>query len=183
VDAPLPFSIEPACIDDLDALPGIEREAAALFTGWQVPLSVLQEQTSLRHFAAAQRDGRLWVARSPGGEVVGFALVDLVGGEPHLEEMDVLPSHGRQGIGRALVGAVQAWARASGYDLLTLTTFRDVPWNAHFYRRVGFQEVSPQDLSPELQSLVREEAARGLDPARRVVMSCSLGTFSGGGAR
>jgi len=170
-----PFIIQPACIDDLEVLPRIEREAAALFVGWQVPLEVLQEQTPLQEFAAAQRDGRLWVARSQDDSVVGFALVDFVGGEPHLEEIDVLPSHGRQGVGRALVQVVQAWARASRYVSLTLTTFRDIPWNAPFYGRVGFREVSPQELSPALQMVVREEAARGLDPARRVVMSCSVG--------
>jgi len=169
------FTIQPASIDDLEDLPRIEREAASLFAGWRVPLEVLREQTPLHEFAAAQRNGRLWVARSQGGRVVGFALVDLVGGEPHLEEMDVLPSYGRQGIGRALVQVVQAWARASGYVSLTLTTFRDIPWNAPFYGRVGFQEVSPQELSPALESVVREEAARGLDPALRVVMSCSVG--------
>jgi GNAT superfamily N-acetyltransferase len=168
-------TIQPASINDLEVLPRIEREAASLFAGWQVPLEVLEEQTSLQEFSAAQRDGRLWVARSQGGSVVGFALVDLVGGEPHLEEMDVLPSHGRQGIGRALVREVQAWARASGYASVTLTTFRDIPWNAPFYQRVGFQEIPPQELSPALLAVVREEAARGLDPGRRVVMSCSVG--------
>jgi len=169
-----PFTIEAACREDLEALPGIEREATSLFAGWPVPMEVLQEETSLQEFSAAQRAGRLWVARSQGGSAVGFALVDLIAGGPHLEEMDVLPSHGRQGIGRALVRTVLAWARASGYASLTLTTFRDVPWNAPFYARLGFLEVPPRELSPGLQERVREEAARGLDPRTRVVMSRSL---------
>jgi GNAT superfamily N-acetyltransferase len=174
VHDPLPFTIEPACVSDLEVLPSIEREAASLFAGWDVPIEVLQEQTTLQEFSAAQRAGRLWVARTQRG-VVGFALVDLVGGEPHLEEMDVLPSQGRQGIGRALVQAVQAWARVSGYASLTLTSFRHVPWNAPFYERIGFREIPLQELSPALQAVVREEAGRGLDPATRVVMSCSVG--------
>jgi GNAT superfamily N-acetyltransferase len=171
----IPFTIEPARIDDLEILPMIEREAASLFVGWQLPIEILQEQTALPEFSAAQRAGRLWVARSHGGNVIGFALVDLVGGQPHLEEIDVRPSHGRQGIGRALVLTVQAWARASGYTRVTLTTFREVPWNAPFYAGVGFRVLSPHELSHELQAVVREEAARGLDPAARVVMSWGVG--------
>jgi GNAT superfamily N-acetyltransferase len=169
------ITIEPAASKDVDDLPNIEREAASSFADWQVPTEVLGRQTPLSELAAAQRAGRLWVARCQAGTVVGFALVALLGDEPHLQEMDVLPSHGRQGIGRALVQAVQEWARVSGYAALTLTTFRDIPWNAPFYARVGFKEVSREELSPALRATVREEAARGLDPQRRVVMSCSLG--------
>jgi GNAT superfamily N-acetyltransferase len=167
-------TIGPAHVDDLVVLPKIEREAATLFAGWHIPLEVLEEETPLDAFTAAQRDGRLWVARSESGCVVGFALVQLVGGQPHLEEIDVLPSFGRQGVGRALVHAVKAWARASGYASLTLTTFRDIPWNAPFYERMGFHEVPAYALSPALQTLVREETERGLDPATRVVMSCRV---------
>ena len=166
-----PFTIEPARLEDAELLPSIEREAASRFAGWQVPAEVLQQQTPLAELAAAQRAGRLWVARSHTGIIVGFALVALLDGVPHLAEMDVLPSEGRRGIGRALVGAVQAWARDSGHDSLTLTTFRDIPWNAPFYERAGFREVPPHELAPALRAVVREEAVRGLDPQRRVVMS------------
>jgi GNAT superfamily N-acetyltransferase len=173
--ARVPITVQPARIDDLDDLPGIEREAAGLFVGWHVPLEVLQETTPLDEFAAAQRRGHLWVARSQSAGVFGFALVELVDGTPHLEELDVAPSHGRQGIGRALVQFVKAWARRSGYTSVTLTTFRDIPWNAPFYARLGFRVLAPAELSPALQSVVADEAARGLDPATRVVMCCSLG--------
>jgi GNAT superfamily N-acetyltransferase len=162
-------TIELGRTQDVAALPDIERAAASRFVGWPVPPHVLEEQTPIHELAAAQREGRLWVARTHAGVVVGFALVDRVGGQPHLEEMDVHPSHGRRGIGRRLLAAVQAWAGAAGYSALTLTTFRDVPWNAPFYARCGFR------VSPELLGVLREEAVRGLDPATRVVMSCAVG--------
>jgi GNAT superfamily N-acetyltransferase len=168
-------TIEIARAEDIAALPSIERDAASLFAGWAIPLAVLQEQTPIHEFAAAQREGHLWVARTHTGVVVGFALVDLVGGQPHLEEMDVHRSHGRQGIGGRLLATVKVWARAAGYSALTLTTFRDVPWNAPFYARSGFRVMFARELSPELQGVLREEAARGLDPATRVVMCCAVG--------
>jgi hypothetical protein len=45
-----------------------------------------------------------------------------------------------------------------------------VPWNAPFYARMGFEEMQPRDMTPELRALVEHEAANGLDPAKRVVM-------------
>jgi GNAT superfamily N-acetyltransferase len=164
------YVIEPARPDDVAVLPAIEREAASLFAGMPIPLGVLEETTSLAELEAARQGGRLWVARAADGQVVGFAQVEFVGGGPHLEEMDVHPVHGRRGIGRRLVAAVQGWARAAGHPALSLTTFRDVPWNAPFYASCGFRVLGPAELSPALRAVVEEEAARGLDPATRVVM-------------
>jgi len=69
-----------------------------------------------------------------------------------------------------LVRAVCEWATVSGYALLTLTTFRDVPWNYPFYARLGFVEISRETSRPELAAIVLDEADRGLDPETRVVM-------------
>jgi GNAT superfamily N-acetyltransferase len=169
--------------DDIAALPSIEREAAKLFAALDLPASVLESTTELEDFEQAQRAELLWVARCRGSEPVGFALVDLVGGAPHLEEMDVRPAFGRRGIGARLLRAVLAWARDAGHEAVTLTTFRDVPWNAPFYARHGFRPLAEGELSRGLRELVAEESARGLDPAKRVVMACRVGVSSRSGAR
>ena len=124
-----------------------------------------------RRSLPATRAGRLWVAQSDSGRVVGFALVDLVDGCPHLEEMHMQPDFGRRGVGGRLIAAVCDWARAAGYEAITLTTFREIPWNAPFYRRHGFRELAAHELTPALRAIVADEASRGLDPATRVVMS------------
>ncbi len=165
--------VERARAEDVAALPEIERDAAELFRGVAVAANALDEQTTDAEFAAAQRRGHIWVARE-GGALAGFALVDLVGGEPHLDELDVLRSHGRRGIGRLLVFAVRRWAEDAGYRAVTLTTFRDVPWNKPFYERCGFQVVPDAELGPELREAVTDEATRGLDPTTRVVMRCAF---------
>ena len=106
-----------------------------------------------------------------GDPPVGFAWVNLVCGEPHLEELAVLPSAGRRGLGRALVEGVCAWAKDADYRSVTLCAFRDVPWNGPFYLSAGFVELSPDRWGPELASIRATERANGLDGAgARVVM-------------
>jgi GNAT superfamily N-acetyltransferase len=158
---------------DIGALGAIERAAAELLRG-HAPASVLEEETDLAEFRAAQAERRLWVALSDGAPV-GFALVEmLAANQPHLEEIDVHPQYGRRGIGTALVRTVCEWATGRGYGALTLTTFRAVPWNMPFYARLGFEVVPAAELRPELVAVVDDETARGLDPASRVVMRCRL---------
>ena len=70
--------------------------------------------------------------------------------------------------------AVIAWANRAGHPAVTLTTFRDIPWNAPFYARAGFRVLASAELGPGLAALVRDEAARGLDPSERVVMRRDL---------
>jgi GNAT superfamily N-acetyltransferase len=156
--------------DDVGALPAIERAAARLFDGL-LPESLMEETTALEDLAAAQAVGRLWVALAD-DVPVGFAHVVLrADGVPHLEEIDVHPDHGRRGLGAALVQTVCDWAAANGHRELTLTTFRDVAWNAPLYARLGFAVVDRDDWPPAIAAIVAGEASRGLDPATRVVMA------------
>lgn len=135
------------------------------------PPSILEETSDVHVLRKAQEAGLLWVALD-GDVPVGFVLVEMLAEDlPHLEEIDVHPEHGRRGIGGALVRTVCEWVVRAGHREMTLTTFRAVAWNMPFYARMGFEEVSMDDLRPEVAAVVRDEAARGLDPERRVVMS------------
>lgn len=168
------YFIRSARAELIPALPAIELVAAQLLRG-HAPESVLAETTDEHTLADAARDWRLWVA-SVGNTPVGFALVKMLAHDvPHLEEIDVDPSHGRRGLGKALVRAVCDWATVSGYVMLTLTTFRAVPWNLPFYAWLGFVEIPCETLRPELAEVVSEEAHRGLDPHTRAVMGIDAG--------
>ena len=157
---------------DLRLLASIEIAAGRLLTG-HAPADVLNETTSEDELDDPRRRGQLWVALA-GDAPVGFAHVKVL--EPtaaHLEEIDVHPDHARRGIGTRLIAAILAWAAEAGYRAVTLTTFRDVPWNMRYYARFGFAVVPTEELSPALRSIVEDEARRGLDPRRRVVMRCA----------
>jgi GNAT superfamily N-acetyltransferase len=155
--------------EHMEALRAIELAAATLLRG-HAPDSVLAESLPPDELRAAQQEGRLWVAELD-DVAIGFAIVQLLAPDlPHLQEIDVLPRHGRRGVGTALVQAVLAWVARRGHRQITLTTFRDVPWNMPFYAKMGFVELAADRLRPELEAIVRDETRRGLDPARRVVM-------------
>lgn len=168
------YRIRKARPSDLPLLGAIEAEAGKLFA--DVGLGGIGEgdSTSLDDFNDCHAAGLLWVAVDNNDVPVGFAYVEIVGGQPHLDELDVHPDHGRHGIGATLVQTVIDWARSNGYAGLTLTTFRDVPWNMPFYAKLGFRVLADTELTPELRALVDDETRRGLPPEKRVVMRHDL---------
>jgi GNAT superfamily N-acetyltransferase len=154
---------------DLPLLARIELSAARLLAG-HAPDRVLAETTSEEELESARLLGRLWVALA-GDAPVGFAHVGVRESRAaHLEEIDVLPEHGRRGLGTRLIATVCAWAACEGFDAVTLTTFRDVRWNMPFYAGLGFEVIPRHELSPALRSVVRAETSRGLNPFKRVAM-------------
>lgn len=101
---------------------------------------------------------------------VAYLLLDVVGGAAHIEQVSVHPSHAGQGKGRRLIEKAAEWATLQGYPVLTLTTFADVPWNAPYYARLGFEIIPPDQLTPGLEEIRHHEASIGLDAWPRVTM-------------
>ncbi|MPQ96589.1 GNAT family N-acetyltransferase [Modestobacter sp. I12A-02628] len=132
------------------------------------------EPPPLAVLAEAQRAGRLWVSTAAGDEPVGYVLTGVLDGTGHVEQLSVHPGHGRQGRGRALIAVAGDRARVLGLEALTLTTFRDVPWNAPYYARLGFVVLDPGEWTPGVRAVREHEAALGLDAWPRVVMRLPL---------
>jgi GNAT superfamily N-acetyltransferase len=176
-EAPVGYTIRAASPQDIAHLPGIERAAAERFAGLPGLMpAVLADSTSIADFSYAQREGLLWTAAAAhDGSPVGFAMVELLDGNAHLDELDVHPDHGRRGVGAALVRTVCDWARDRGFPAVTLTTYRHVPWNAPFYSRLGFRILRSDELTAGLAALVRSEAAAGLRAEDRAVMRFETG--------
>jgi len=165
----LDYTIAMASPEHLAVLADIELAAATMLQG-HAPASVLEETIPRAKLVHAQQEERLWVALFK-DIPVGFALVEMLAEDlPHLQEMDVTPDHGHRGLGTALLHTVLDWVARSGYQKMTLTTFRNVPWNMPFYSRQGFVEIHAHELRPELEAIVQDEASRGMDRAQRVVM-------------
>jgi len=164
----LDYEIAFARLEDISYLSSIERAAAKLLKG-QVPDSILNEAMRPAEFRNALENNRLWVARK-NHVPVGFAHAEMLGPtEAHLQELDVRPDHTRRGVGNRLVAAVCTWASQQHLSL-SLTTFRDVPFNMPFCIRLGFEVVPVTELGSALHTIIQEETRRGLDPERRVAM-------------
>ena len=161
------YTIRRARADDFAAVLRIERAAAARFL--EAGIVLPDDETPVAHLDDVCLEGRLWVAVDADDRPVGFAFVDIVDGTAHLEEIDVEPAHARRGIGAALVATVCARARASGYASVTLTTSRDVPWDAPWYARLGFRVVPDDECTTGLRALRAAEIARGLTHPRVVM--------------
>ena len=144
---------------ELPYLQEIENASGDVFREVGMPEIADDDPMSLEALAAQE----VWVAVGQQGVPLAFIAAGDVDGATHIHQVSVHPSHARQGIGAALIEHVTRADRA-----VTLTTFRDVPWNAPYYERLGFRTV--QDPSPGLAEIMREETSRGLDPATRVAM-------------
>ena len=152
---------------DLVALPLIEREAAKLFRDSPYPELVGAELAAQSLDLATDQ---VWVAADDLDIAVGFLILRPRGQQAHIHELDVHPDHGRRGLGRALLEHAASWARREGYTAITLTTFSDVPWNGPFYERFGFRVLDGNELSPELEATLTEEAESGIAMHHRVAM-------------
>jgi GNAT superfamily N-acetyltransferase len=151
---------EPA---QLTALAAIERAAAELFLTHPIHIApeLLDDTLAPATLHRSLARGRLWLALH-GDNPVGFACVLRYGRLAHLRELAVHPEHGRRGLGSALVRAVCNQARRQRLAGVTLTTFRDIPWNAPLYARLGFRELAPENCPVFLRHYLAAERRRGL---------------------
>ncbi len=160
--------------DDGPALRRIEQEAGERFREVGLGAVADDEPASVDELGAYALDGRSWVAVDHADRPVGYVLVELVDGDAHIEQVSVAPDHQGQGVGRALLDRVRAWAVEHDCGALTLTTFDQVPWNRPLYEHLGFTVLTDDELGPGLRAVRDAEAAHGLDPATRVAMRLPL---------
>ncbi len=145
----------------------IERAAAALFDATRyAEFAELEPYTASLNLV---RD-RVWVATSSENHPVAFAVFYPTETTVHLQEIDVHPDHARRGVGRRLIEALAHWAGSNGRTAITLTTFRDIPWNAPYYERLGFRALGPEEFTAELRVMWEEESRYGFPKGSRVCM-------------
>ncbi|MFD9076316.1 GNAT family N-acetyltransferase [Streptomyces lasiicapitis] len=160
---------------ELARLQDIERAAGRCFRDIGMAEIADDDPPTLDELARHRRAGLAWVAADPADVPVAYLLADPLDGDLHVEQVSVHPDHAHQGIGRSLLEHLADRAAAEGVPALTLTTFRDVPWNAPYYARCGFVLLEDAELGPGLRDVREKEAAHGLDRWPRVCMRRPLG--------
>lgn len=162
--------IRPMRLDEIDSIRALERYSAARFRGTSLDAIADDEPTDARTLEARIRLKDALVAVDGADQPVAFVIFRPLGADIYIEQIDVAPAHAGKRLGAALLDAVAARQKA-----LTLSTFRDVPWNAPWYRRLGFSDIADDALPPLLRHIRDEHIARGLDESRRVFMRRATG--------
>ena len=152
----------------MPAIRDIEREAAQRFLGSPEAWIAGDPPAPEALLDARLEDGGLWVACLDGERPVAALRFRPLGDSLYIEQIDVLPAFSGLRLGAALLDWADDLAREAGCAALVLSTFRDIPWNAPWYARIGFEVIGV--LPPELETLRSEHLARGLDESRRVFM-------------
>jgi GNAT superfamily N-acetyltransferase len=162
--------IRPPRRDELEALRSIERDAGGAFAAIGMAEIAADEPPSLVELESRRAHGRARVAVDAQDRPIAYLISSVVDGCAHIDQVSVRSAHARRGVGAALIEHLAETARAEHRPALTLTAFREVPWNAPYYQRLGFVIVEPADQGPELAALVRREAATIPSNAPRVAM-------------
>jgi GNAT superfamily N-acetyltransferase len=149
--------VRPAVVDDVPAMQEIERQAGELFRDVGMPTITDDPPLDAQVLEAFVDDARAWVIDGPDGDAAAYLLIEAIDDGAHIVQVSVRPEHGRRGLGRQLVDRAEEWARAQGLRSLTLTTFRDVPWNGPYYARLGFTTVPVNEQGPQLRAIVEAE--------------------------
>jgi len=159
-----------ASTDDLPHLQELERAAGSPFTELGMSAVADDEPPSLGVLEEYQRDGRAWVSTDGADHPVAYLLIDVVNDAAHVQQVSVYPRHAGHRLGSALLDTAATWSTEHHLGALTLTTFAEVPWNAPYYARLGFQVVAEDARKEGLRRIRKQEAALGLDRCRRVAM-------------
>lgn len=170
---------------ELPLLREIERASGEIFRDIGMAEIAEDEPLSLAELGHYQRAGRAWVgtegpasdatdaqggASGTEGAPVAFLLAEPVDGHLHIAQVSVHPVAAGRRLGAALIEHLAGLAVEQGAAGLTLTTYRDVPWNAPYYRRLGFTEIPEARLNPGLRAIRELERTAGLDRWPRLAM-------------
>ena len=168
------YSITAARPADITALIAVDKAASTLFA----PTGLLSPEALKAHVPASVFEQEIphenvRVARDETGWPVGFVLVRQRVRGLYLDQVSVHPDHGRQGLGRALVMTALDMAARRNLAHVTLSTFRDLPWNGPFYRALGFRELSRKQYDPYMLD-IEDAQSQIMDISQRCFMRCKI---------
>jgi GNAT superfamily N-acetyltransferase len=160
---------------DAVIFPELEQSAGLLFRAdRELAWLADADNVSAERYREIISEGWSWIAEDLRAWPVAFVAATLESDELHIWEFGVRIEYQRRGIGRGLLRRLVAEATAAKIPAMTLTTFRDLPWNAPFYQSMSFELLDSGQLNPRLAGLLSKEASMGLPAARRCAMRRKL---------
>jgi ribosomal protein S18 acetylase RimI-like enzyme len=155
---PLPLTIRPARHDDEAFLVSLmPRLADFPVPPWRTADEIAKADRRLLHDAlhgALEHSAILVAELSPGGERAGYVFATTRhdyftrAAHAHVEIIAVTPEAERRGVARALMDAIEQWARRRGYQWVTLNVFDRNARAKALYDGLGYEIETVQYRKP-----------------------------------
>lgn len=169
----MPWTVRPAGPDEIPTAIAIDDSAGSLFTNanlhFDIPADHPFAVAEVARWTASAHAGHMFLATRdlPTATPEGLLVLGLVNDLPHLDQLSVRPSAGRQGLGSRLLAHAITWAADRP---LWLETYAHIPWNRPYYERHGFTVVDDADAPSDVRAYLREQRRWLPDPDQRVAM-------------
>jgi len=171
-------TIRPVLPREIDVLNAIDDDATLLYAQCGMPIELPHDhvfvRSELARWLRSAELGRAFLAIDDSGAGVGFAALDVVDGEPYIDQLAVRVAAQRQGIGGRLLAHSADWARALGGSAIWLTTYDHVAFNRAYYEHRGYVVVPENGCGPGIRRHLEEQRQYLPAPAHRVAMRRSL---------
>lgn len=141
--------IRPALAGDKDFVLGLAERLTEFgpVPGREPSQMVARDRAVLaRSLEEPSEDFAIFVAEDEGGTPLGFLHLTTAedyysdSNTAHIADVVVTPEAGGRGIGSALIGYAEEWARQRGFAMLTLNVFLANGRARNLYARLGFRE-------------------------------------------
>jgi ribosomal protein S18 acetylase RimI-like enzyme len=153
----------------------VERSAAEIFRTVNLGSLADDETTVAPSILATMVDSNhLLVAVNESDQPIGFVGGMDIDGNFHIVEISVAQAVQGKGVGSALMAEMTRQVKEEKFMVMTLTTYRNVAWNGPWYKKMGFQEVTAEEMGKEYLKIWDVESQHGHDMASRCVMRKSL---------
>ena len=163
------YSIRPARWGDIVALHHVDVSACAMYEDFGVRIPRRGDEGTASTPGLFEDGSTTWAAVDRSDSAVGYSFAYPVEDTIYVAQLSVHRDHQRRGLGTALLDTVEAWAAKEGLGALSLVTYTDVPWNAPWYRRIGFVDVPAMALSSGLHNLLERALADGSEWRRSLM--------------
>lgn len=167
------YSIELGRAEHARELQAIERAAGARFASIDMADVARGEPTPTTILEDRARSSQLYIAVARDRGLAGFLIWSPKDGRAYIEEVSVHPDHAGHRLAARMIDRLAAHVRGK-LAALSLATFRDVPWNAPYYAKLGFVELPREGAGPAHEQSWRRQAEDGLDMTRRLFMTRAL---------
>jgi ribosomal protein S18 acetylase RimI-like enzyme len=127
-DAPR-FGVRSARSSDVPLLERVEKSAAEAFRTVGMDFLLDEPTVEVSVLTRMARANHLWIAVNDWDQPIGFLGGEDLSGNFHITEISVAQDYQGRGIGGVLMRTMFEQIQREGYKYITLTTFKDVPWN------------------------------------------------------